>query len=64
MRFPNAPEPEEIDRMLVAELGEARDAWRSVEACPDPCASAGYRRELAPVVIHRAVLAAASAGIG
>jgi CO/xanthine dehydrogenase FAD-binding subunit len=63
-RFPTAPEPAEIDERLVADLGEIPRKPLAGDRCTDPFASAGYRREIAPVVIQRAVMAAARASTG
>jgi carbon-monoxide dehydrogenase medium subunit len=53
-RFPTALEPDEIDRLLARDVGEPFFGNAFV--------GAHYRREMAPVVIQRAIAAAARAG--
>jgi carbon-monoxide dehydrogenase medium subunit len=53
MRFPIGPEPNEIDQLLERDLGEP--------VFGNAFVGADYRREVAPVVIQRAILAAARA---
>ena len=53
-RFPTALEPDEIDRLLARDVGKPFFGNAFV--------GAHYRREMAPVVIQRAIAAAARAG--
>lgn len=53
MRFPTAPDPEEIDQLLERDLDQPIFGNAFV--------GADYRREVAPVVIQRAIVAAARA---
>jgi carbon-monoxide dehydrogenase medium subunit len=56
--FPRPPEPERIDALLAADLDEPAGGARFGKRCDDAFSDAAYRREVAPTVIHRAVLAA------
>lgn len=54
LRFPTTPAAEELDALLKQDIGEPIFGNAFV--------AADYRREVAPVVIQRAILAAARAG--
>jgi carbon-monoxide dehydrogenase medium subunit len=63
-RFPDAPEPHEIERLLDMDVDYACSKPLIGKRCGDAFVGAQYRRDVAPTVIQRAVMAAARTSRG